>query len=75
MILILTSSTDLSSFHVFDWLSRFGEKYLIVNDLTSIKFDSIKLNNKEELSYVLSVDGECIHSKDISSYWYSVLAP
>lgn len=70
MILILTSSSDLSSFHVFDWLNVLGENYMIINDLTLVKLESIELNNKEDLSYILAVDGECIHSENITSYWY-----
>lgn len=70
MVLILSSTSDQSTFDVIKWLNYFEVPWVKLD--SSIKLNLIRLDvNQGEASFVLETpSGERIHTNELTGFWY-----
>lgn len=69
MILIVTQTTDISTFKVCEWLLFMQKPFVIINEESSVTVENIQLNTKD-ISFNLIIDKRNYYSKDITSVWF-----
>ena len=67
MIIIVTSSNDLSIIDIGDWIKFYKNKYQIINENSKIELHKIDLCKGE---VVILIDGYKINLDSIESIWY-----
>lgn len=68
MILIVSEITDDSTSEVIDWLLRFNQKFIRINENDRIEIEAVDINDKPEI--VLTIKDEKISTNNINSYWF-----
>lgn len=69
MILIVTQTTDISTFKVCEWLLFMQKPFVIINEESSVTVENLQLNAKD-ISFNLVIDKEKYYSKYITSVWF-----
>ncbi len=67
MILLLTSTFDLTTNDIIDWLLLYKNTFKVINENTKITLSLADINRNE---IILKVDNEQINLKDIKAVWY-----
>jgi len=65
MILIFSISDDYSTAMVINWLLHLKKKFVRINEDTDAKLISIT-----EKDFVINIDGNTIHSDEVTKIWY-----
>ena len=68
-ILILSSSNDISTNKVIDWINHFGYEFDRFNDQIQVQIQKIVLNSQEQY-FIAYFNGTLVDSRNYSSYWY-----
>lgn len=67
MILIVTTKSDISAFHVADWINAVGCEIIFVTDDSTVKVIKYNLNSD---FFEIEIDGRIINSTEINAVWY-----
>lgn len=73
MVLIFSHSIDESTNDVIDWLNYYSCDYCVINDLNTVQFENIHIQNSGEVHFSLKISGyeeRIITDHDISSVWF-----
>jgi hypothetical protein len=65
MILILSDTSDVTTYHVAKWLEYYGKEVCIITDEDHIRI--VQITNDD---MILEADGRTIDLKDVTAYWY-----
>lgn len=69
MILIITETTDVSTFKVCEWLLFMKKPFVVINEESSVTVENIQLSAKDTV-FTLVIDKEKYCSKNITSVWF-----
>jgi hypothetical protein len=69
MILIVTESTDFSTFKVGEWLYHLGKPFDIINENSNVIIDNVCLNHFE-IGFDIIIDNIRYKSSDINTVWF-----
>lgn len=69
MILIVTESTDFSTFKVCEWLLYLNKPFEILNELSNVVIDDVRIN-KSEVKFDIILDNKRLKSLEINTVWF-----
>ena len=69
MILIITETTDISTFKVCEWLLYMQKPFEIINEESHVIVENIQIN-AQEIEFHITIDNKKYHIDDIKSVWF-----